>query len=320
MESASSHHWTEQGFEAFAAPAKLNLFLHITGRRDDGYHLLQSVFRLIDLQDTVYLKTNHDGQIRQLTPLPNTPPDQDLCVRAAQLLKSETQSPHGVEIALDKRIPMGAGLGGGSSDAATVLIALNHLWQCGLNRQQLMTLGLQLGADVPFFIFGQNAWVQGIGEQLSPIHLAPAQYLVLTPHIHVSTAEIFRAEELTRNTNPTTIAAFFEAGDLPTSESKQDSVSHRDENAKQFHNDLEAVVCQRYPAVKACLQWLSMHGKAKMSGSGASAFIQLQQSEMVNDADLYMRQLNIPNQLAGVALFSCFALGLTQHPLYNLSA
>ncbi len=314
MHASTSQPWTEQGFQAFAAPAKLNLFLHITGRRADGYHLLQSIFRLIDLQDTVYLKPTNDGEIRQLTPLAHTAPAQDLCIRAAQLLKTSCDSRYGVEIALQKRIPMGAGLGGGSSDAATVLIALNHLWQCGLNRQQLMALGLQLGADVPFFIYGKNAWVEGIGEQLSPITLAPAQYLVLTPQIHVSTSEIFRAEELTRNTNPTTITAFFEAGNLSSSDGKQQSAKNSTNTASQFRNDLQAFVCQRYPAVKACLQWLSMYGNAKMSGSGSSVFIELSAAEQMN------RQYNIPEQLAGVTVFSCFALGLAQHPLYNLSA
>jgi 4-diphosphocytidyl-2-C-methyl-D-erythritol kinase len=313
MTPDNAQHWINLGFQAFAAPAKLNLFLHITGRREDGYHQLQSVFRLIDLHDTVYLKPTHDGQIRQLTPLPNTSPQQDLCLRAAQLLKAQSGCDYGVDIALDKRIPMGAGMGGGSSDAASILIALNQLWHCGYTRQQLMQLGLQLGADVPFFVFGQNAWVEGIGEQLQAITLQPARYLILTPQIHVSTGQIFNAEELTRNTNPTTIAAFFEAANLLDSESKQHQASKDD-----FHNDLEAVVCHRYPAVKACLQWLSKYGQAKMSGSGASVFIEWPQLALTHDQ--YMRQLEIPAELAGVSVFSCWALGLAQHPLYNLSA
>jgi len=310
----SAQEWIQQGFQAFPAPAKVNLFLHITGRRPDGYHQLQSVFRLIDLQDTIYLRLRTDGQIQQLTPIANTLPEQDLCLRAAQLLKQHTGIALGVDIAVQKNIPMGAGLGGGSSDAATVLIALNHLWQCHLTREQLISLGLQLGADVPFFIFGRNAWVEGIGEQLTAITLQPAYYLVLTPAVHVSTAQIFADKQLTRDTFATTIAAFSETESSLVWDGKQQQATRYHENALQFHNDLEAVVCQHYPAVQACIDWLSDYACAQMSGSGASVFAAFQHR---SDANGVLEK--VPAKLAGKAVFSSLALGLEQHPLYNLA-
>ena len=180
-----------QDFQSFLAPAKINLFLHITGQRADGYHLLQTVFRLLDFYDTIQLKPTQDGAIKRVNNIIGVPADQDLCVRAAKLLQQYSQCPLGVEIIVEKRIPMGGGLGGGSSDAATVLLALNRLWQLNLSRAQLLSLGLQLGADVPFFIYGTNAWAEGVGEQLQTISLKEAYYLVLTPDVHVSTAQIF---------------------------------------------------------------------------------------------------------------------------------
>ncbi|MBL8506283.1 MAG: 4-(cytidine 5'-diphospho)-2-C-methyl-D-erythritol kinase, partial [Methylobacillus glycogenes] len=197
-----------QDFQSFPAPAKINLFLHITGRRDDGYHLLQSVFRLLDHGDTVHIRVRDDAQITRSIDLPGVPAEQDLCIRAARLLQEHTSCQHGADIHVTKRTPMGGGLGGGSSDAATVLLALNRLWQVNLKREELLSLGLKLGADVPFFIFGENAWVEGIGEKLQSIQLNNAYYVVITPQVHISTAEIFASKQLTRDTNPTTIAAF----------------------------------------------------------------------------------------------------------------
>jgi 4-diphosphocytidyl-2-C-methyl-D-erythritol kinase len=191
---------------------------------------------------------------------------------------------------------MGGGLGGGSSDAATVLIALNYLWKLNLSRKALMELGLQLGADVPFFIFGKNAWVEGVGEKIQEIALPANHYLVLTPKIHVSTTQIFNAKELTRNTFPTTIAAFSEMQDF-------------------LHNDLEAVVCQQYPAVKACLDWLNQYSKARMSGSGASVFIAQKTEVEVNNI-----LQTLPKRIANTELFCASSLGLNQHPLYNLTS
>jgi len=302
----------EQDFQAYLAPAKINLFLHITGRRADGYHLLQSVFRLIDLHDTVFLKVRNDGQINRVTLNANVPADQDLCIKAAKLLQTYTDSKLGVDIGLIKKIPMGAGLGGGSSDAATVLIALNHLWNLGLNRTILMELGLKLGADVPFFIFGENAWVEGIGEKIQSIQLPTAHYVVVTPKVHVSTAEIFSTEELTRNTFPTTIAAFSEMLNLKQIGQEKESLVFERED-QNFHNDLEAVVCQKYPAVNACLNWLNQFSQARMSGSGASVFVKVE-----NSADANNIVKTQPKEIANTEIFCVAALGLSQHPLYNL--
>ena len=302
----------EQDFQSYLAPAKINLFLHITGRRADGYHLLQSVFRLIDLHDTIFLKVRNDGQINRVTLNANVPADQDLCIKAAKLLQTYTDSKLGVDIGLIKKIPMGAGLGGGSSDAATVLIALNHLWNLGLNRTILMELGLKLGADVPFFIFGENAWVEGIGEKIQPIQLPTAHYVVVTPKVHVSTAEIFSTEELTRNTFPTTIAAFSEMLNAMQIGKEKQSLVFANEN-KKFHNDLEAVVCKKYPAVTACLNWLNQFSQARMSGSGASVFV-----TAPNLAEANKIAKARPKEIENTEIFCVAALGLDQHPLYNL--
>jgi 4-diphosphocytidyl-2-C-methyl-D-erythritol kinase len=292
----TQQHYLDASFQAYPAPAKINLFLHIVGRRADGYHLLQSVFRLIDLQDTIYIRIREDGEIHRTSEHPGVPEAQDLTIRAANLLKAHANCSLGADIAIEKRIPMGGGLGGGSSDAATVLMTLNHLWKLNLSRKTLMELGLKLGADVPFFIFGKNAWVEGIGEKIQEIALPTNHYLVVTPKIHVSTAQIFNTKELTRNTFPTTIAAFSETQDF-------------------LHNDLEVVVCQQYPAVKACLDWLNQYSKARMSGSGASVFIAQKTEAEVNNI---LRTL--PKSIANAELFCASTLGLNQHPLYNLTS
>jgi len=286
--------------------------LHITGRRTDGYHLLQSVFRLIDLHDTVFLKVRDDGQINRVTENANVPAEQDLCVKAAKLLQAHSKCSLGADIGLIKNIPIGGGLGGGSSDAATVLIALNHLWNLGLNKTTLMELGLKLGADVPFFIFGENAWVEGIGEKIQPIQLPTTHFVIVTPKVHVSTAEIFSAEELTRNTFPTTIAAFSEMLNLKQIGKEKQSLVFEYENVS-FHNDLEAVVCQKYPAVNACLNWLNQFSRARMSGSGASVFVEVENSAEANNI-----VKALPKEIADAEIFCMAALGLQQHPLYNL--
>ena len=302
----------EQGFQAFLAPGKINLFLHIIGRRADGYHLLQSVFRLIDLHDTVFLKVRHDGQINRVTANANVPAEQDLCVKAAKLLQAHSTCSLGADIGLIKNIPMGGGLGGGSSDAATVLIALNHLWNLGLSKTTLMELGLKLGADVPFFIFGENAWVEGIGEKIQGIPLPAAHFVIITPKVHVSTAEIFSTEELTRKTFPTTITAFSEMLKLKQVGKEKQSLVFEHEN-KSFHNDLEAVVCQKYPAIKACLNCLNQFSQARMSGSGASVFVTVENSAEANNI-----VKALPKEIADTEIFCAAALGLDQHPLYNL--
>ncbi len=276
-------------FQAFPAPAKLNLFLHVVGRRADGYHLLQSVFRLIDRADTLRLRATGDGRIRRLNGVTGVPEERDLCIRAARLLQAHAGCRLGADIALDKRLPMGGGLGGGSSDAATALLALNRLWRLDLPRAELCRLALQLGADVPFFVFGENAWVEGIGEVLQPISLPPAWYVVLTPDAHVATAEVFASEELTRDTNPAKIAAFFRG---------------------YGRNDLEPVVCRKYPVVAAALDWLGQFGDARMSGSGASVFV-----ETATEAEARRIFARKPAATAGFV-----AQGLRQHPLHGFAA
>ncbi|TXI17448.1 MAG: 4-(cytidine 5'-diphospho)-2-C-methyl-D-erythritol kinase [Nitrosomonas sp.] len=238
----------------FPAPAKLNLFLHVIGRRQDGYHLLQTVFRLIDFSDQLSFQVRDDGAVKLHTPIAGVPEAKDLCVRAAKLMKQETGVKLGVDIFLKKQIPMGGGLGGGSSDAATTLLALNQLWEVNLNKEQLLELGLRLGADVPIFIFGSNAFAEGIGEKFTALDLPPAWYLVLVPPVQVSTAEIFASKELTRNSIPIKIPPF---------------------SIWQGRNDLERVACQAYPEIARCLEWLKGLEDTtivSMSGSGACVF------------------------------------------------
>ncbi len=242
-------------WSTWPAPAKLNLFLHITARRDDGYHALQTVFRLLDWGDTVHLRPRKDADIRRIEPLPGVAPDDDLTVRAARLLRDQARNrPPGVDIAVEKRIPIGGGLGGGSSDAATVLVALNLLWQVGLDADALAALGLQLGADVPLFVRGHTAWAEGVGEQLTPLRLPAAGYVVLDPHAGVSTAELFRAPELTRHAAPATIRAFLDG--------------------EVTGNAFEPVVRTRCAAVAEALDWLGQFGAARLSGSGGCVFLE----------------------------------------------
>ena len=270
------------------APAKLNLFLHVVGRRPDGYHLLQTVFRFIDRADRLHFMPRDDGEIHLATPIPGVPADSDLTVRAARLLQQATHCRQGVSIHLDKQLPMGGGLGGGSSDAATVLLALNHLWQTGLTRDQLKTLGLSLGADVPIFVHGHNAFAEGIGESFTDVTLPPASYLVLHPAVQVPTASIFGATEL-----------------------KRDTIAMRPEewHHGQGHNDLEAVACTKYPAVAEALAWLKTRTpQAMMTGSGACVFAEFSRHD---DAAALLAQC--PAILNG-----WIADGLDQHPLAKI--
>jgi 4-diphosphocytidyl-2-C-methyl-D-erythritol kinase len=288
-------------FEAFLAPAKINLFLHIVGQREDGYHLLQTVFRLLDYYDTIHIKTTNTSAIKRVNDVAGVPEAQDLSIRAALLLQKHTGCQLGAEILVDKKIPMGGGLGGGSSDAATVLLALNQQWQLNLPREELLKLGLQLGADVPFFIYGSNAWAEGVGEQLQALTLQDAHYVVLTPNVHVSTAQIFANNQLTKNTIPKTIAAFSEIAQLSTENSALGNI--RD----GFTNQLEKVVCSIYPEVKASLGWLKQYGDARMSGSGASVFLEVADAETANS--IYQQK---PEEYFGFV-----AKGLNQHPFIS---
>ena len=298
MTNTATTDYLTQGFQAYLAPAKINLFLHITGQRADGYHLLQTVFRLLDFYDTIYLKPTTGKAIKRVNQVANVPEAQDLCVRAATLLRQHTQCQLGVEIVVEKRIPMGGGLGGGSSDAATVLLALNRLWQLNLPREKLQALGLQLGADVPFFIYGSNAWAEGVGEQLQSINLKPAYYVVLNPNIHVSTAQIFANKQLTKNAIPKTMSGFSGMTNSATG-----NVS------AEFTNHLEKIVCCDYPAVSACLTWLKQFGDARMSGSGASVFLEVANKETA--VEICNQK---PKEMDGF-----IAKGLNQHPLFEFS-
>jgi 4-diphosphocytidyl-2-C-methyl-D-erythritol kinase len=293
-----------QDFQSFLAPAKINLFLHITGQRPDGYHLLQTAFRLIDFYDTIYLKTTQTNTIKRVNDVVGVPEAQDLCIRAAKLLQQHTQCPLGVEILVEKHIPMGAGLGGGSSDAATVLLALNRLWQLNLNRVELLSLGLQLGADVPFFIHGTNAWAEGIGEQLQTMRLRDAYYVVLTPNVHVSTAQIFANKQLTKNAIPKTMSDFSRACNLSAGNL-----------SAEFTNTLEEIVCNDYPPVLACLTWLKRFGDARMSGSGASVFLEVASEKVAAE----ICNQNPKNEL-DFSISGFVAKGLNQHPLMDFSS
>ncbi|MBU1426761.1 MAG: 4-(cytidine 5'-diphospho)-2-C-methyl-D-erythritol kinase [Gammaproteobacteria bacterium] len=283
---------------ACPAPAKLNLFLHVVGRRADGYHLLQTLFRFIDLNDTLHFSLRSDGAVRRINALEGVPPEQDLCVRAARLLQQETGCRLGVDIELEKRIPMGGGLGGGSSDAATTLLALNRLWELGLSRERLMRLGLSLGADVPVFVFGENAFAEGVGEQLQPYPLPEAWYVVLCPPVQVPTAQVFTHPELTRNTISMTMRA------LPK------GLDFRAGSQAGLKNDLQAVACKLYPAVAEHLAWLAQFAPALMTGSGACVFAGFA-TEV--EAQAVLQQL--PSTMRGFV-----ARGLQQHPLKDFAA
>ena len=235
----------------WAAPAKLNLFLHVTGRRADGYHELQTVFQLIDLCDTVALAVRDDGAIERPEGPADLPPESDLVVRAARALQNAAGTPLGATLRVRKRIPMGGGLGGGSSDAATTLLGLNRLWGCRLEIEELAALGLPLGADVPVFVRGFSAWAEGVGERLTPLELPERWYVIIHPGVGVSTRDVFQSPELTRNSPVITIRAFFETGG---------------------RNDCEPVVRARCPEVAAALDWLSRYAPAQLTGTGSCIF------------------------------------------------
>lgn len=282
----------------YPAPAKLNLFLHVTGRRPDGYHTLQTLFRFVGFYDFVRFVPRSDGQIVLANPIPGVTPDTDLTVRAAEALRRAAGVTDGVTIHVEKHLPMGGGLGGGSSDAATVLIALNALWQLGGSRQELLALALPLGADVPVFVFGQNAFAEGVGEDLSPVTLPAAWYLVIHPGVSVPTAGVFSAPDLRRDTPPMLPAAW--AGAL------EDGVGK---------NDLEDVAVARYPEVGAALDWLrdqpETGGRVRMSGSGACVF-----AVFADETAARAVQARMPSMSAHWRGEVC--AGLDEHPLHAL--
>ncbi|WP_047514533.1 4-(cytidine 5'-diphospho)-2-C-methyl-D-erythritol kinase [Methylophilus sp. Q8] len=281
----------------YPAPCKINLFLHITGRRADGYHALQSVFLLLDHGDELRIRVRQDGQIVHMNPLPGVPPEKDLTIRAARALQQTSQCTLGADIECIKRTPMGGGLGGGSSDAATVLMALNQQWQLGYSRQQLMAIGLTLGADVPVFIFGQTAWAEGVGEQLSavalPADMLEKYYVVITPQVEVPTAKIFAHQALTRDSKPLRMADFSNGANSSAF-------------WQQAKNDMEAVVCALYPNVANTLLWLKQYGDARMSGSGASVFVAVDSEKKAHELIK-----NRPKNTSGF-----WSKGLKYHPLF----
>ncbi|SDQ44867.1 4-diphosphocytidyl-2-C-methyl-D-erythritol kinase [Pseudoxanthomonas sp. CF385] len=245
----------DEGWSAWPAPAKLNLFLQITGRRADGYHLLQTVFRILAWGDTVYLRLRDDGQVRRVgDSVPGVAEADDLLVRAAKFLQSESNVAQGVDIGVEKRIPTGGGFGGGSSDAATALVVLDRLWGANLGVDRLAALGLGLGADVPVFVRGENAWAEGVGEVLAPLDLPPAWYLLVDPGVHVPTAGLFQSPDLTRDAAPAKISDFV-SGSL-------------------LGNAFEPVVRRREPAIEAVFSALSHVGRPRLTGSGGGCFVE----------------------------------------------
>ena len=272
---------------AWPAPAKLNLFLHIVGRRADGYHRLQTVFQLLDWGDTIGLRVREDGVVTRVAGLENVAAEDDLAVRAARALQSASGCKFGADIAAEKRIPTGAGLGGGSSDAATVLVALNALWKTHLSEDVLAEIGRRLGADVPVFVRGRSAWAEGVGDELTAIDLPPRHFVIVDPQIAVSTAALFQAPELTRDTPPTTISRFL-AG-------------------METANAFAPVARTRFPQVAAVLDWLGRFGEARLSGSGGCGFVAV---ESQRDAEDIVRQC--PPQFRALA-----AHGVNRSPLHE---
>lgn len=274
--------------QSFPAPAKLNLMLRVIGRRADGYHLLQTVMRFIDYGDTLTFRVREDGAIVRLNEVAGVPAGEDLVLRAARLLQQAAATRLGAAVTLQKRLPLGGGLGGGSSDAATTLLALNHLWRTGIGRAQLAELALRLGADVPVFVGGENALAEGIGERLTPLALDPAWYLVLTPPVVVPTARIFAHTELKRDSKPIKITAF---------------------SVEQAGNDLEPVVCREYPEVARHLAWLRQAAPAWVTGTGACVFAAF-------PSESAARQVweRAPGGMQGF-----IAQGLARHPLRHLA-
>jgi 4-diphosphocytidyl-2-C-methyl-D-erythritol kinase len=245
------------------APAKLNLFLHVVGRRADGYHDIQTVYQLIDLEDRLSFAPRDDGAIRRIEGPADVTEAEDLCVRAARRLQAAGATPKGADIRLEKRMPIQGGLGGGSSDAATTLVALNEIWGLRFGPERLAEIGLELGADIPLFIHGHSAWGEGVGERLTPLELPPQHYAIVFPGVGVRTADVFQASELTRKTSKTTIRAFLKAGG---------------------HNDCETVVTGRSPEVRNALVWLSSRGSARLTGTGSCVFAAFAEREAAEAA------------------------------------
>lgn len=277
------------------APAKLNLFLHVTGRRADGYHELETLFVFLEHGDELRLELRTDGEVTRTRGPRELPAESDLCLRAARALKAHCGVTAGVSIELDKRLPMGGGVGGGSSDAASVLLGLNHLWQCNLEEHALAGLGLELGADVPVFVRGRAAFASGVGERLSPVDLPPRWFVVLCPPVEVATARVFADSSLTRNAKPLKIRGF------PW---KSDPDAAFDAMWRQTRNDCEPVVCAAEPRIQRVRNWLRQHAPARMTGTGACVFAVLPSEEQARDlARRALRELDVHDACAGVTAF-----------------
>jgi 4-diphosphocytidyl-2-C-methyl-D-erythritol kinase len=274
------------GETLWPAPAKLNLFLHVVGRRADGYHELQTVFQLVDLCDTIGIALRSDGRIERIAGPTDIPPEADLMVRAANALQAAAGTQLGASLRVFKRIPAGGGLGGGSSDAATTLLALNQLWGCNLPVESLAELGLSLGADVPLFVYGSSAWGEGLGERLTPVELPPRWFVILHPGVAVATREVFQAAELTRNSPRLTMPAVLEPGG---------------------RNDCEAVVRARFPAVSHALEWLERWAPARLTGTGSCVF-----AEFASAAEAERVAARVPDHWR-----SFVARGLNRSPLHE---
>lgn len=270
--------------KTWPAPAKINLFLHITGRRSEGYHDLQTVFQFLDYCDYLQFEITEQPEIKLLTPIAGVRNDDNLIVRAAKLLQQAANIDRGARITLTKKLPMGGGLGGGSSNAATTLVALNKLWQCQFSEDKLAQIGLELGADVPIFIHGQAAWAEGVGEKLTSISPSEPWYVVIVPDCHVSTAEIFSSPELTRDCEPITISRFLSG---------------------EGRNVCEDVVRKHYPPVEKALDWLSQYAKPRMTGTGACVFADFDNQTQANEV-----VVNLPDGWQGFV-----AKGCNQSPL-----
>jgi 4-diphosphocytidyl-2-C-methyl-D-erythritol kinase len=268
------------------APATLNLFLHVTGRRPDGYHDLQTLFQLIDLNDIIGVNVRADGRIERLGGSPEVAPESDLTVRAARALKLATGTCLGASLSVVKHIPMGGGLGGGSSDAATTLLVLNKLWGSELTLPELTDIGARLGADVPVFLHGSSAWAEGRGDRLTPVELPPRWYVVIRPGVSVGTAEVFQAPELTRNSQLITIRGFLESGG---------------------HNDCEPVVRARYPQIREALEWLAQSARARLTGTGSCIF-----AAFTSEADARDVAARVPDRWTGFV-----ARGLNSSPVHE---
>jgi|TARA_B110000503_G_scaffold53778_1_gene86355 4-diphosphocytidyl-2-C-methyl-D-erythritol kinase len=269
------------------SPSKINLFLHITGRRENGYHTLQTLFQLLDYGDRLDIESDRSGKIQLLSPMKNVPDKDNLIFLAAQAIQKYTGCALGAKISLDKRLPIGGGLGGGSSNAATTLLGLNVAWRLNLSNDELLKIGANMGADIPVFIFGYTAWAEGIGEELTAIERPTEWFLVLIPNTHISTAEIFAHQSLTRNTHPIKIPAFIENGGK---------------------NDCQPVAEALYPEVKKARQWLDQFAYARLTGTGACLFASFASE---TEAKLVLKQIPMPWQ-------GFVAKGINKSPLLKI--